>query len=74
MEKTREHNCLLLTLLINLIPRIALWQVLEKYGVPLALLSIVHSFHEGMRASDSFKVRNGVQQGCTIASACAFNL
>ena len=41
MEKAREHNCLLFTLFIDLkkaydsVPRDALWQVLEKYGVPL---------------------------------------
>ena len=57
------------------VPRAALWQVLEKYGVPPTLLSVVRSFHVGMRASvhvrgtlsDSFEVRNGVRQECTIA-------
>jgi len=87
VEKAREHNCLLFTLFIDLkkaydsVPRAALWQVLEKYGVPPTLLSVVRSFHEGMRASvrvkghisDSFGVRNGVRQGCTIAPVL-FNL
>jgi len=55
--------------------------VLEKYGVPPTLLSIVRSFHEGMKASvgvkgnisDSVEVRNGVRQWCTIAHML-FNL
>ena len=58
-----------------------MWQVLEKYGVPPTLLSVVSSFHKGMRASvhvrgnisDSFEVHNGVRQGCTIAPVL-FNL
>ena len=45
------------------------------------MLSVVCSFHEGMRASvrvrgnisDSFEVHNGLQQGCTIAPVL-FNL
>ena len=53
----------------------------EKYGVPPTLLSVVCSFHKGMRASvrvrgnisDSFEVHNGVRQGCTIAPVL-FNL
>ena len=87
VEKAREHNCLLFTLFIDLkkaygsVPRAALWQVLEKYGVPPTLLSVVRSFREGMRASvrvrgnlsDSFEVCNGVRQGCTIAPVL-FNL
>ena len=48
--------------------------MLEKYGVPPTLLSVVRSFHEGMRASvhvrgnlsDSFEVRNGVWQGVLL--------
>ena len=81
MEKAKEHNCLLFILFIDLkkaydsVPRAALWQVLKRFGVPPVLLSVVRSFHEGMRASvcvrgivsDSFEVRNGVRQGCTIA-------
>ena len=48
VEKARKHNTLLFTLFIDLkkaydsVPRAALWQVLEKYGVPPTLLSIVH--------------------------------
>ena len=87
VEKAREHNCLLFTLFIDLkkaydsVPRAALWQVLEQYGVPPTLLSVVRSFHESMKASigvrsnisDNFEVHNGVRQGCTIAPVF-FNL
>jgi len=57
VEKARKHNTLLFTLFIDLkkaydsVPRAALWQVLEKYGVPPTLLSIFHSFHKVMKAS-----------------------
>ena len=43
--------------------------------VPPRMLSIVRSFHEGMHAevkvgstiTESFEVRNGLRQGCTLA-------
>ena len=87
VEKTREHNSLLFVLFVDLrkaynsVPRDALWQVLKKFGVPPVLLSVIHSFHVDMRAfvhvkghsSDSFTVRNGVRQGCTMALVL-FNL
>ena len=70
VEKAREHSSLFYTphrfkKAYDLVPRAALWHVL---GVPPALLSIVHSFHEGMKTSfqvkgnisDSFEVCNGV--------------
>ena len=80
LEKAREHPDSLFTLFVDLrkaynsVPREALWQVLEKYGVPSRLLRIVN-FHEGMQAevrvggslSDTLEVRNGLQQGCTLA-------
>ena len=55
--------------------------MLERFGVPPVLLAVIRSFHVDMRAavtvkgrcSDSFAVRNGVRQGCTIASVL-FNL
>ena len=59
----------------NSVPRAALWQILERCGVPPRMLRIVKSVHEGMEAevrvgtslSDSFEVRNGLWQGCTLA-------
>ena len=62
-------------------PRLALWQVLKKSGVPPQMLKIITSFHEDMRAKvrisgalfESFRVRNGLHQECTLATKL-FNL
>ena len=56
MEKAREHDDSVFMLFVDLqkaydsVPRTALWKVLEKHGTPPRLLSVVRSFHEGMRA------------------------
>ena len=63
------------------IPRQALWCVLEKYGIPPTMLSVMCSLHEGMRAgvtvdgqvASEFEVCNGLIQGCVIAPTF-FNL
>ena len=88
VEKTREHDDALFVLFVDLkkaydsVPRLALWCVLEKYGVPPTMLSIIKSFHDGMMAevrvgggqtTDSIAVKNGLQQGCTLAPSL-FNL
>ena len=57
------------------VPRLALWQVLEQAGVPPRMLSIIHSFHCGMKAevragnttTREISVLNGLRQGCTLA-------
>ena len=81
VEKTREHDDSLYMLFVDLkkaydsVPRQALWSVLEKCGTPPKLLSVARSFHEGMRAevrvgtafTESFEVRNGLRQRCTLA-------
>lgn len=81
LEKAREHNDSLFVLFVDLrkaydsVPREALWQVLERCGVPPRMLSVVKSLHQGMQAevrvgsslSESFEVRNGLRQGCTLA-------
>ena len=81
VEKTIEHNDELFVLFVDLkkaydtIPRDALWNVLQKVGIPPKMLSIVKSFHEGMQAevsvnamtTDTVKVKNGLRQGCTLA-------
>ena len=81
VEKAREHGESLYVLFVDLrkaydsVPRQALWKVLEKYGVPEKMLNVVKSFHEGMHAevrvdstvTDTFEVRNGLRQGCTLA-------
>ena len=54
IEKTIEHDSSLYILFVDLkkaydsIPRDCLWRVLEKLGVPPAMLSIIRSLHEGM--------------------------
>ena len=55
--------------------RQTLWQVLQKCGVSPAMLHIIRSLHEDMHTevrlgntdTASFKVRNGLTQGCTVA-------
>ena len=87
IEKTREHADSLFTLFVDLkkaydsIPRQALWHLLEKYGVPPVMLSLIKSLHEGMNAvvrvgdsiTDPIAVSNGLRQGCTLAPML-FNL
>eukprot|EP00117_Sycon_ciliatum_P039014 scpid35652/ scgid3339/ Craniofacial development protein 2; p97 bucentaur protein len=87
MEKTLEHDSDAYVLFVDLrkaydsIPRAALWQVLQKLGVPPAMLRIIQSLHNGMTASvrvdgkltDPITVRNGLRQGCTLAPML-FNL
>ena len=87
VEKAQEHQELLFTLFVDLrkaydsVPRLALWQVLKKLGVPPQMLKIITSFHEDTQAevriggalSESFRVRNGLRQGCTQAPTL-FNL
>lgn len=63
------------------VPRLALWQVLRKYGIPPTLISIIKSLHEGMQAevrvgtaiTDRIDICNGLQQGCVLAPTL-FNL
>ena len=63
------------------VPRVTLWSVLERYGVPLTMLSIITSFHSGMQAevrvgdaaTEEILVNNGLRQGCTLAPSL-FNI
>ena len=87
VEKSFEHQQSIFILFVDLrkaydsIPRDALWQVLEKSGVPPNMLNVINSFHDGMKAtirigstqSESFSVCNGLRQGCTLAPTL-FNL
>ena len=78
VEKCREHNDVLFILFVDLydsVQRSALWSVLERYGVPPTMLSIIRSFHSGMQAvvrvggttTERISVNNGLRQGCTLA-------
>ena len=60
----------------------AMWRVLEKYGFPPLMVSLIRSFHEDMSAElringkdvkGEIRVSNGLRQGCTMAPAL-FNL
>ena len=87
VEKSREHDDSLFTLFVDLtkaydsVPRHAFWSLLEKYGVPPTMLSVIRSLHDGMTAevrvgdsnTDSILVTNGLRQGCTLAPTL-FNL
>ena len=87
VEKAREHNTQIFMLFIDLrkaydsIPHSPLWHMLEKYGIPPTLLSIIRSLHDGMKAevtingnlTPDFEVCNGLRQGCVIAPS-HFNL
>ena len=63
------------------VPKKALRCVLEKYGVPPTMLSVIRSFHEDMTAmvrvgddlTEDIEVTNGLRQGCTLA-LILFNL
>ena len=60
---------------------LTLWCVLEKYGIPPILLSIIGSLHDGMKAevtfignlTPEFEVCNGLRHGYVIALSL-FNL
>ena len=81
LEKAREHTDSLFAVFVDLwkaydsVLREALWQVLERCGVPPKMLSVVMSLHQSMLSkvrvssslSECFEVKNGLQQGCTLA-------
>ena len=80
-EKAREQNNDLYMVFIDLtkafdtVYRPALWKVLRKLSIPENMLSVISSFHDGMKASvraggessASFNVSNGTKQGCVMA-------
>lgn len=55
--------------------REAMWEVLEKFGVPAKIIALVRSFHDGQQArvvqhdrvSESFEIKSGLRQGCVMA-------
>lgn len=81
VEKSIEHDTPLYVLFVDLkkaydsVPRAALWQVLQKLGVPPTMLDVIRSLHDGMIAkvrvngdlTDDISVTNGLRQGCTLA-------
>ena len=87
IEKAVEHNTKIFMLFIDLQKAYdsvlcqALWHALESYGVPEAMMRMIHCLHDGMKAevtvdgqvAPEFEVRNGLRQGCVLASTL-FNL
>ena len=65
----------------NSVPRKALWCVLEKFGVPPTMVSVIRAFDKDMTAvvrvgndlTEDIEVTNGLRQGCTLAPTL-FNL
>jgi len=80
-EKCREQQCKLCSVFVDptkafdSVDRTALWKILLKISCPTDFVTIIRSFHEGMRASviengevsPDFEVTNGTKQGCGLA-------
>ena len=80
-EKCREHRQPLyiafidLTKAFDLLSHDGLFKALAKIGCPPKLLSLIQSFHTGMRgiiqfhgsSSEAFPINGGVKQGCVLA-------
>ena len=58
------------------VDRTLLWTVLARFGVPQNMISVIRSFHDGIRAyvrlddrvcSGWFAVEQGLRQGCVLA-------
>ena len=62
--------------------RTGLWQLLKKYGCPEKFTTMIEALHTGMMAtvsvggevSESFRVTQGVKQGCVLAPDALFHL
>ena len=80
-EKCREQHQNLYIMFVDLtkafdtVSRSGLWSILEKFGCPPKLISVIRAFHDGMQGrvvdsggtSQPFPVSNGVKQGCVMA-------
>ena len=59
----------------DIVGRTGLWQLLKKYGCPEKFTTMIEALHTGMMAnvsvggedSESFRVKNGIKQGCVLA-------
>ena len=50
-----------------------LWKALKEIGIPDNLSGLLRNLYAGQEATDWFKTKKGVQQGCLL-SPCLFNL
>ena len=81
-DKCQEQNvdlymtCVDLTKAFGTVSRERLWKIMANFGCPAKFIAMVRQFHDGMFArvqndsefSDPFPVKNGVKQGCVLAS------
>ena len=79
-EKCQEQHQPLYTTFVDLtkafdtVYREGLWRIMEQFGCPAKIITIVRQFHDGMQArvlddgncSEAFSVTNGVKQGCVL--------
>ena len=57
------------------VPRVAMWSILERFGCPPTLVSIIRSFHDDMigkvvhnnHTTETFPITCGLKQGCVLA-------
>ena len=84
LEKSYEHRAKIFLVFVDLkkaVPRAVLWRALEKLGIPSSVVSLIQSFHDGMKAQvrvsgallEDIDVENGLRQGCSLAPTL-FNL
>ena len=76
-RKSQEQNVDLymtfvdLTKAFDTVSREGLWEIMAKFGCPAKFIAMVRQFHDVQNDgefSDPFTVRNGVKQGCVLAS------
>ncbi len=81
MEKHREfckplYICFIdLTKAYDCVPRELMWRVLDRYGVPPRMCTMIKRLHDGMKVfarvdgdlTEPFDVSNGLRQGCVLA-------
>ena len=80
-EKSKEQQRPLYFIFYDLekafdsVPRVAMWSILERFGCPPTLVSIIRSFHDDMigkvvhknHTTETFPITCGLKQGCVLA-------
>ena len=65
-----------LSKVFDIVSREGLWKIMAKFGCPAKFIAMVRQFHDSMLSkvqndgefSDPFPLKNGVKQGCVLAS------